>query len=152
MLWRSHALIGGIFGLIAALLFGFSDFGAVFLFIAIASLSALVPDLDHHASKGRQWLDKTIPIGAFLFSYLEQCGSEICTPTPTIVQKALGIIGVYFILFTYFKPKHRGITHSIFGVLLYGALLAIVLNLNIAIAGMAGYLSHLIADKELKII
>ncbi len=151
MMWREHALIGAVIALAAALLLGYRDIISLFLFTSIGALSALVPDLDHHASKGRQWLDRAVPIFAFAFSYLSACGNNLCLPNIEVIKSALALIGIYFVFFTFFKPKHRGITHSILAVLIYTALLWVVFNAPLALVGGLGYLSHLAADREFKL-
>ena len=143
MNWKSHALIGAVLViLVAFFIFKISDYLLLFEFFVFGALSALVPDLDHSSSKGRQLLDKAVVIGSLLIvGFLQNA-----------LFFALAIIAVYFILFTFFKPVHRGITHSLVACLVFAILVYFLFNFNFAIAGLIGYFSHLLADKEIKII
>ena len=143
MNWKSHALIGAVLViLVAFFIFKISDYLLLFEFFVFGALSALVPDLDHSSSKGRQLLDKAVVIGSLLIvGFLQNA-----------LFFALAIIAVYFILFTFFKPAHRGITHSLVACFVFSVLVCFSFNLNFAIAGLIGYFSHLLADKEIKLV
>jgi membrane-bound metal-dependent hydrolase YbcI (DUF457 family) len=69
-----------------------------------------------------------------------------------MLVSALAIFGAYFLLFLFFKPKHRGITHTIAMCSVYSMLIYIVLGLDFAFAGFIGYFSHLAADSHFRIL
>lgn len=154
--WRSHALIGAVSAPVVLFILGTHGIVELAVVAVMGALAALVPDLDHQASKGRQILDGTVMVAAFLVVYLSGCGSAVCIPTlqaiQTMVLTALALIGAYFVLFTLFKPAHRGITHTLVACLAFGALGYFLFGFNLAIAGLVGYASHLVADNEIKVI
>ncbi len=154
--WRSHALIGAVSAPILLLILGTHGIVELVAAMVMGALAALVPDLDHHASKGRQILDASVIAAAFLIVYMSGCGTTICIPTlqaiQTMVLTSLALIGAYFVFFTLFKPAHRGITHTLVACLAFGALGYFLFGFNLAIAGLVGYASHLAADNEIKVI
>jgi len=120
-------------------------------------MSALIPDLDHDTGKARQILDKLIPLMALFVVATHVCGKELfCLlefgHLKTIGVLSLVLIGLYFLLFTYLKPKHRGITHSILLAVAYSTLVFIGFDGKLALVGFLGYLTHLITDNEIKLI
>ena len=146
--WRSHAIIGTVLAA-AVLYFMHVSFQSAIFLSVFAGFSALLPDIDHKMSKISSISDKAFVIFALFYSY------NSCNPNCTsleFIKTALLLIGIYFIIITFLRPKHRGITHSLFFVFLYGTILYILFNINLALAGVIGYCSHLIADKEIKLI
>ncbi len=155
MNWRSHVLIGIILGLGVFLLLG-SDITTLLIAAAFAGLSALVPDLDHDSSKGRQWLDLAFVGFGFMTVYGSACGTDICIPhlgaVGGMVVAFLAMAGAYFLFFRFLKPKHRGITHTIVAAMAFGILLYFMTGRMLALAGVVGYASHLIADQHIKLV
>jgi len=154
MNWPEHALIGGLVGVILALFLGLPMLEAA-LVIAMASISALAPDIDHDSSKIRKIANVAVPIAAIGFAFVATCAEgAMCTleDMRSVVILGLAITGLYMIVITFFKPKHRGITHTIFSAIIFALFIYIFSDLNFALAGFAGYLSHLAADKHIKII
>ncbi|NYZ73573.1 metal-dependent hydrolase [Candidatus Micrarchaeota archaeon] len=154
--WKSHAVIGAVASLAAAWLLGVHDtFGLAFFFV-FGGLSALVPDLDHDASKGRQILDMVAIGFAATTAYMSGCGDKLCIPAIQkiggMVVALLAMVGVYFLFFKFFKPRHRGITHTLVACFVFGVLLSFLTGLTLAIVGSVGYLSHLVADWHIKVI
>lgn len=153
--WRSHAMIGAILGLGVFLLLG-SDIVTLLMVTVFAGLSALVPDLDHDASKGRQWLDMAFVGFAFMTVYGSACGTGICLPAfgamGGMIVTFLAMAGMYFLFFRFLKPRHRGITHTLVACLVFGALLFFMTGRMLALAGTIGYASHLIADQHIRLI
>lgn len=156
MNWRSHVAVGIVFAIIAMLILGTRDIMTLLLFGVIGGLSALVPDLDHDASKGRQLLDMSFIGFAFLSAYMSKCGSDVCLPTieqfSGIATVFFAVVGIYFVFFKFFKPSHRGITHTIIAAAVFGVLMYLFAGLNIGIVGFVGYASHLVADQHIKLI
>jgi membrane-bound metal-dependent hydrolase YbcI (DUF457 family) len=140
MNWKMHFLIAAI----STLLFSYyvlkSDFFLIIQLSLFAGMSALVPDLDHELSKGRKLADLSAVIFAAFFAYL----------TGSLVSFFI-VLGVYFFLFLILKPRHRGITHSLFSCFVFSVLVYLFAGFKFAVAGFIGYLSHLVADMEIKV-
>ena len=154
MNWPEHALIGGLVGVILALFLGLPIIEAA-LVIAMASISALAPDIDHDSSKIRKIANITVPIAAMGFAFVATCAEgAMCTleDMRSVIILGLAITGLYMIVITFFKPKHRGITHTIFAAFIFAIFIYIFSDLNFALAGFAGYSSHLVADKHIRMI
>ncbi|MEW6035906.1 MAG: metal-dependent hydrolase [Candidatus Micrarchaeota archaeon] len=153
--WRSHIFIGAMLGAAAFFLLG-EGVVSVAIGAAFAGLSALVPDLDHDSSKGRKWLDLGFAAFAFMMAYGSACGAMICLPGPgglaAMAVAFLAMVGAYFILFRFFKPRHRGITHTLVACFVFGVLVYAIAGKELAIAGLAGYFSHLVADGHVKLV
>ena len=146
--WRSHAIIGT---LLAALVLYFvlhASFESTVFLSIFAGFSALLPDIDHKMSKIRSIADKSFVLFALIYSYSSCNKCELLE----IGKTAILLIGIYFLIITFLRPRHRGITHSILFVGVYGAILYLLFNFNLAIAGVIGYASHLIVDIEIKLI
>ncbi|MBI2079915.1 metal-dependent hydrolase [Candidatus Micrarchaeota archaeon] len=139
--WKSHATIGILLTLITFIyFFQVTNIIQLLPLVLFAGFSALLPDLDHKMSKGKEILDGVIIIFAIIIAFVNNS-----------IILFFALIGLYFLFFTILKPKHRGVTHSILFTLVYAALIYFLISLNFAIAGFIGYLSHLIADRELKL-
>jgi len=66
-----------------------------------------------------------------------------------IIIYSLAFIG----LMTLIRPRHRGITHTLFFTGIYGAVIFILAHsFMLSVYGMVGYLSHLLADRCIKLI
>jgi inner membrane protein len=145
MNWKAHVVIAIIFALLLFYAMRFPLELSLPL-ILFAGLSSLVPDLDHDMSKGRRIVNYAVLGSAIGISYVANVSLE---------QKAIlffAILGAYFFIFAFIKPRHRGIVHSLAFCVLYFVLVYLLLaSLNFAIAGFVGYFSHLLADKELKL-
>jgi membrane-bound metal-dependent hydrolase YbcI (DUF457 family) len=154
--WRSHVIAGLVLTVIALLAFGITEISSLVILGAIGGLSALVPDLDHESSRGRKLLDVAFIGFAFLTALTSGCGSSICLPDfgqlSDMVVVFFAIAGMYFVFFTFLKPNHRGITHTIAATVVFSMLLFIAAGRETAIAGFCGYFSHMIADRHIKII
>ncbi len=154
MNWRPHFTIGAFAGAIAALILQ-SDIFVIFLAGIIGGISALAPDIDHDSSKIRKAADITVPIFGVFFSLSSTCYADVAcivSDWRTIIISALAITGLYTIVITYLKPRHRGITHTVLFALVYFGLLYTVSNFSFALFGLAGYASHLLADQHIKLI
>lgn len=154
MNWTSHMAIGALCGALLALFIGASLTESLLL-IPMASVSALAPDIDHDSSKIRKTANMAVPIGAFAFSIAVSCTGLfpcVLSNIGSIAILGLAITGLYAIIITFAKPKHRGITHTIFSALIFGLFIWLVSDIRLALAGFAGYSSHLFADMHIKII
>jgi len=154
--WRSHVAAGVILSLVAVLIFGTRDIITLVVLGAIGGLSALVPDLDHDSSKGKQMLDVAFAGFAMLSAVMSGCGKNICIPTmdqlATMATVFFALIGTYFAFFMFLKPNHRGITHTLAATFVFGFALFLIAGIEVGIAGMFGYFSHLVTDLHMKII
>ncbi len=146
--WRSHAAIGALLSALAFYFIMHLPAESIALLSIFAGFSALLPDIDHKMSKIRSISDKAFVVFALIYAYFScrNCGML------EIGKNVLILIAIYFLVITFAKPRHRGITHSFAASLVFGVLLYLLLDRNIAVAGFIGYLSHLIADKEIKMI
>jgi len=148
MQWRTHILIGAVATVIFGYLLGFHDI----LFLAIVGgFAALLPDLDHDMSKGRKLLDIAILALSFLSIYLSEC-KGLCIPKTSMLVIWLAFVGIYFTIFRFFKPKHRGITHTVAAALVFTTAGYLILGYEYAFGIFIGYLSHLTADGVFKLI
>jgi inner membrane protein len=154
MKWPEHMLLGALFGLIVAFALGSGTIQAIII-IGVASLSSLVPDIDHDSSKVRKAADVAVPIGAFAFSIASTCANDFFCIFPNLMEiliLGLAITGLYMIVLTFLRPKHRGITHTLFSAAIFGLILYLFSGFPFALAGFAGYSSHLFGDKHIKVI
>ncbi|MBD3397698.1 hypothetical protein GF412_01040 [Candidatus Micrarchaeota archaeon] len=154
MNWPEHMFIGALFGLVLALFLQLPliEGGLV---AAMAAVSALAPDIDHDSSKIRKISNITVPIAAFGFSFASNCTESVmCTLEDLryVIILGLAITGLYMIIITFFKPRHRGITHTVFAALIFAVFIYVFSDLNFALAGFAGYSSHLLADKHIRLL
>jgi membrane-bound metal-dependent hydrolase YbcI (DUF457 family) len=156
MMWRSHVVIGGALAIAVFYLLGTRDIIQLSFLGGFGALSALVPDLDHDSSKGRKVLDSVVIVFALVAAYLGGCGGTACVPQAgqiiPLAILSLAIVGLYFVLFRLFKPRHRGITHTLFANAVFGIALYLLIGSAVAIAGTAGYFSHLVADRHVRIV
>lgn len=146
--------IGALFGLILALFLQLQIVEGL-LITGMAAVSALAPDIDHDSSKIRRISNITVPIAAFGLSFASTCAEGVmCTleDLRSVVILGLAITGLYMIIITFFKPKHRGITHTIFAAFIFAIFIYIFSDLNFALAGFAGYSSHLLADRHIRLL
>jgi membrane-bound metal-dependent hydrolase YbcI (DUF457 family) len=154
--WRSHFIAGVVISVLALLLFEITEITSLIILGAIGGFSALVPDLDHDSSQGRKMLDVAFIGFAFLTALTTGCGSNICLPDLGAVSEMVivffAITGMYFVFFTFLKPTHRGITHTMFATVVFGMIMFLVAGREVAIAGIFGYFSHMIADQHIRII
>ncbi len=144
--WRSHVLIGIVLSL-PVMIYLQVELPMLILLSLFAGFSALLPDVDHKMSKIRWLADRAFVLFAVIYSYSNCMGCSV----GEVIKDSLVLIGIYFLILTFLSPRHRGITHSLLFVVLYGAVLFLLFDGYLALAGLIGYLSHLVADKEIKI-
>ena len=156
MQWKSHAIIAFVSA--TAVFYFLTDVDLIRLIMLgiFAAMSALIPDMDLPQSKARSISDMIVVAVAAVFSYLSSCNWGFCIPGLNQIEKivilALVVIGIYFLAMKFIMPRHRGFTHSLVSCLGFSVLVFLVAGMQFAIAGLVGYLSHLIADKEIKIL
>jgi len=150
-------LIGALAGLLSGfLIIGTGDLILLAVTTSFGAISALIPDLDTDASKGKQILDFVFISFAFYLVYFSGCKGELCMPDITAVSAMalifFAFLGVYFIFFKFFKPSHRGVTHTLAACLGFGILTYLFAGQHLALAGTVGYFSHLVADRQITLI
>jgi len=156
--WRSHALIGGVFALASGYVLGVQGIFELIFITIFGALCALVPDLDHDSSKGRQWLDIAAVGFSLMMVYRSGCGDALgfCIPGLDEIRGMaiafLALCGIYFLFFRFFKPKHRGITHTLVACLVFGVLIYVFTGFQLAMIGLVAYFSHLFADQHIKAV
>ena len=152
MNWKAHFIIGALAAIALLYLLGTTGIITLVFVAAFGAFSALVPDLDLETSKGRKLLDASFIPFAMIISYISECGTGICIPTIDMILMFLVLVGLYFIVFTFLKPKHRGLTHTVLVGLLYAIGMNILVGQTFALAAFAGYVSHLLADGKIKFV
>ena len=153
MNYPGHVLVGVIAGALLALVVAADPF-MFFTIVFISAFAALVPDIDHENSKMRKFMDLGVPIFGFFFSFSSMCTGVSCGVENwhVLLVNTLAITGLYMILITYTKPKHRGVTHTLAFAVLFGIALWLFAEPVFALAGFVGYASHLVADKHIKLV
>ncbi len=146
MNYKQHFIIGFLAGLCLSYVSNFSLFYILFWSL-LTGLSALIPDLDHHNSKGTQFLQMGVILFALLLSW--QLFSDILQ----IIGSTVIIYLVFIFIYKILKPRHRGITHTILATLLVLIISMFVFSFTLpqVLFIPLGYFSHLIADGVLKI-
>ncbi len=124
-----------------------------FLLLAAAcALSALVPDLDHEKSKGSSILFQVLCLAAVVLAASVALTSISPGALINFVLYSLVQLLVLFLLVKVLRPKHRGITHSLLALALFSATVFLISrSFALSAACGLGYLSHLLADFELKL-
>jgi len=143
--WKLHLLLGILFGAAVAH-FGFNANAAqIFLFAAIAGVSALVPDIDLRKSKVSRIVYLTGGAAILLVSFMLSGGNW----TRMLLYAAVFAIG--FLAFDVLvRPRHRGIVHSYLFLVLVAVAAYFAAGFFFAAAFATGYLSHLLSDGVLK--
>jgi membrane-bound metal-dependent hydrolase YbcI (DUF457 family) len=156
MNWRAHATIGAVLALAVLYFLGTRDIVELAVIAFFGAMAALVPDLDHHASKGKEILDLAFISVAFFMVYFSNCRNGFCLPDMEAISSMalifFAFLGVYFLFFRFFKPHHRGITHTLVACLAFGLLAYLFTGFGLGVAGFVGYLSHLAADRQIRLI
>jgi len=114
--------------------------------VAIASLGALAPDIDHRKSK----LFKAVVV---VFGCVAVIGFQIARPHYGLAESitiafgaGLASVALAFLL----KPRHRGFTHSLAALTLFTLGAGMVMGWESALLGGSAYASHLLSDGVIK--
>ena len=147
MNWWQHVLVALAVSLIVAVYFAMP---ATPLLLAVIIVGALAPDVDHHKAKAFKALTALLLAGGFYFAFeYLKTRIEFAYALGASALIAGGIAAIAFVV----KPRHRGITHSLLAVGLFIGLLFFLTNKHdTALIGGVAYLSHLVADGELKLV
>lgn len=106
--------------------------------LGIATLSAIMPDVDHDDSKGRLIVNAAV---AIFTVWIAISGALLI---------ALLLIVGWFVGSNFFV-EHRGHFHSLIAAAVFGAMIAWALGFQEGIWAAIGYCAHLLEDMELKI-
>ena len=145
-----HMLFAGVLFLLAYF-FAQQFFGEFFSGWLLCLFGAVLPDIDHKESR----ISKAVFAISLGLLYAALC----LLFAPLVAQNAqMGLlVGVLLsppvfltALFALVRPKHRGITHSLFFMLVCCGALAAVLSVGAAGSFALGFFSHLISDRHLK--
>ncbi len=141
--------------------------------LAIMLFAAAFPDIDHHNTK---IFKTTLAAAAFAFAAFAFLTLQNTLPFPQLAIASLAAAVLAVITVRTLKPRHRGITHSIAAAFFFGAVaffatggtLPLPLSpeqqakgiqgllsnpqMQTALATTAAYASHLVMDREIKII
>jgi len=133
--WKGHI----IFALLCCLVYAYysNSFDIFFSSLPVIIISSIFPDIDIATSIVRKLLTFLVIIVSILLFII----------TNSIIMPI--VLLLIFFLITLFIPRHRGITHSIVFLFIY-SLIIYVIRKEIAIYAFISYLSHLIADFEIK--
>ena len=149
--WKKHLAFALLIGAGASYLLAV-DIAQALALTVFCGACALVPDMDCGTSKIRDLMNKLILPIAAIFVYFAYCNGYSCAISELFALRTFAFAGAYTVLFAYFTPRHRGITHS----LLFASILCIVAYLvlgeKFALFGALGCVSHLLLDKTLRII
>jgi len=124
---------------------GWNYFDMLPLFI-IGALSAILPDIDHQKSKANYLLNFLVLLPMSLYLSISTF-KDIWFAS--LIGLALFAVCIVFI--NIIRPRHRGITHSLFAVAVFSLIIYLATrNETTALVCCAGYVSHLLADMEFK--
>ena len=114
--------------------------------LPVIIFASLLPDVDIESSKSQRMANFLALVFAIAYGF-HDIGQYLAYGW----KLSLEILGAYFLVVYVFKPKHRGITHSLLAAGLFGGITAVVFGKIIGCLGLAAYISHLIADSHIKI-
>jgi hypothetical protein len=157
MNWKQHLFLGTLLSIffVGVMMYfvgwyGFAPF-LIAQMIMIIIISPLVPDLDIANSKLQQGIMATgfvIALVGIIYWFLEfQFGLHLGNEWLRMIIVGILISGITF--FNTFWSNHRGLWHSIPMAIIYGAVVTIIVGLNIQLGVLAtfGFWSHLLGDK-----
>lgn len=121
--------------------------------LAAVLLASVLPDIDHHKSRLFH-LTLLIAFGVALAFFYSALQGFLQSPQREIASFILGLASALALYLL--KPRHRGVTHSLIAISVYGAGVFLLLGANAialqaAIAGATAYLIHLLLDREIKL-
>lgn len=145
MNYPAHFFIGMVTGVIIGLYFKLS-FLSLIIWSFVGGLAALLPDIDHPQSKGTQILNIVVMAISFFLAY--NCFNDWLY----IILGGLFIYMMYKLFYIIFKPRHRGITHSLAAVGVVTFISYIIFKWPYMLFIPIGYLTHLVSDGVLKLL
>jgi membrane-bound metal-dependent hydrolase YbcI (DUF457 family) len=154
--WQAHVAVAVVLIVLASAAFGFPAPVSVSLPFAMlvlaCAVSSMVPDLDHERSKGSRSLFIFLCLAAVVLA----ASATLTSISPDAVFNfaiySLAQIGALFLIIKVLRPKHRGITHSLSALVLFASVVFLISRSpQVTFACFLGYLSHLLADFEIKL-
>lgn len=151
--WKAHLAVGLICAALAAYLGRIALSPALVLLAAVASLA---PDLDHSKAKLSQYLHMGIVIGSAAFFFSQgplKTGYSVPVLQHWLVMSFLSAGAVLGVLWLARNSilRHRSITHSVVGTLVFAGLVWLATqNLSLLLVGGVAYTSHWLLDGELR--
>ncbi len=152
--WKTHLLVGFIISIIAFMLmqkygltFNYLDIPIAIILVAFFSIFA---DIDTEESK----IKNIIEVAILSYSVVFLITNFYVTQFPQLnnfFRAEISIILIGFLLFLKFF-QHRGFFHTIVAGLLFTIPVWFFLGLNLFILSILSFLSHLIIDKNLKLM
>ncbi len=148
--YKVHLIFGFVFCAILYYVFRqliLLDIKSTAISLLLIGFAALFPDVDHQNSKIHRWVKSIIIIIAIIVI------GVICYPNLKIAFIASFGSGMFlYILLTWFKPKHRGITHTFKFSIIFSIFIGIITlftfhTLIPALFSFLAYNSHIILDK-----
>ncbi len=150
MNWKLHLAFGVVLGfLVAYFAFNESLIGML-LFAGISGVSALLPDLDLRKSKASK-----LAYGIVFVLIIGVAGYAAVLGNMGIewfFVLALCLLGAFAAIDWFLRPKHRGIMHSILFLAIAFAAALFLFGLFAASAVFVGYFSHLVLDRQFKLV
>ncbi len=148
--YRTHIIFGFLFSIIVYFLFrSFFNLNFInsFISVILIGFSSVFPDIDHRNSKIHKWV-KSILISITCIIIIALCYPNFYA---AVIYSAISAT-ILYILLTYFKPRHRGITHSFRFSIFFSVIIAIFTffmfhTLIPALFGFVAYNSHIVMDK-----
>jgi len=141
-------LVFGLFVGFGAALFLQLPFSTALL--AVTVLGSIAADVDHPKTAIFKVIVSLVVVAVFFIA--EQFFGTYL-PLLQAVVFSIAAATVVLALIYILKPRHRGITHSLFALILFAiVVLLLTKTVSIALVGGLSYLSHLIADGELKLV
>jgi len=119
--------------------------------LSVVVLGALAPDVDHRRAK----LFKAVMAAVFvaslvLFASVLQTLFGVQQPLNWLYALAAALAATLLVFLL--KPRHRGVTHSLLALAAFAlAVYVLTQSTDYAFFGGLAYLTHLAADKELKL-
>lgn len=145
--WKAHVAIAVLLGAAVAYFLFPND---IVLFSAMAGAGGLLPDLDLRKSKGSQMLYAAAIAFAVLAAYVNSFA--VGKGWREFLLCFAAIAAVLAVADILVRPRHRGVMHSVLFLLLVSAACFLLFGAMVALAVFAGFLSHLLADKCIKLV
>jgi len=147
--WKAHLFFGVLFG--AAFAHSFLHLSALdfAFYTAVSGACALLPDLDMRKSKSSKAV-YGIALAAILL-WVASWASENRKSLPEAALAFVGVCCAAAALDFLVRPRHREIMHSLLFLASASAVAYFSLGLVWASAFFFGYLSHLVADRCIKL-
>lgn len=147
MNWKAHIVIALVLGAVVSYFFFPNGIAA---FTVVAGIAGLMPDLDIRNSKGSKITYliaiALVLLAAYHLSFAAGKGWQEFLVYFVVIAAVLAMADVLL------RPRHRGIMHGILFLLALSVACYLLFGELIAAAVFAGYFSHLLADRCIKLV